>query len=292
MSSSDSDAVFDDDHGDESVAASGIGAPEFDASAPLVLRPIGRVRSPLTARLEAPRQPAASTVEGAIELYPASGIEHALSDLDSFRFIWVLFWFHHNRGFRSKVLPPRSSQRRGIFATRSPYRPNPIGLSAVELLKIEGRVLHVRNLDILDGTPVLDLKPYLPYTDSIPEAKNGWLESARAAADPLPAYEVSFESTAREQLDFLAARGVVLEPYVREVLRLGPQPHPYRRIKVTSEGSLLAYKEWRFLFRAEGPRIIVLRVKSGYRPSELFTNPDPELELHREFVARPTLKSG
>ncbi len=252
----------------------------------LLMRPIGRVHSPLRARLEAPRQPAASRVEGSIELFAASGIEHALSDLDSFRFIWVLFWFHHNSGFRSKVLPPRSARRRGVFATRSPYRPNPIGLSAVELVKIDGRTLHVRNLDILDGSPVLDLKPYLPYTDAIPDASNGWLDSARAPLDPLPAYDVEFEPAASEQLTFLAERGVTLRPYVEEVLRLGPQPHPYRRIKVTSEGSLLAYKEWRFLFRSEERRIRVLRVKSGYRPSELFGNAAAELDLHREFVAR------
>jgi tRNA-Thr(GGU) m(6)t(6)A37 methyltransferase TsaA len=255
-------------------------------AAPLSLLPIGRVHSPLRDRLEAPRQPAASAVEGRIELFPASGIEHALTDLDSFRFIWVLFWFHHNQGFRAKVLPPRSARRRGVFATRSPYRPNPIGLSVVELLKIEGRVLFVKNLDILDGSPVLDLKPYLPYTDAIPEASNGWLDSARTPADPLPDYDVSFDAPAAEQLAFLAARGITLAPYVEEVLRLGPQPHPYRRIKPSGDAWVLAYKEWRFTFRSEARRIVVLRVRSGYRPSELFSSEAPALELHREFVAR------
>ena len=151
-------------------------APPFPQS--LTLTPIGVVHSPFSERMRAPRQPrAALGVEGTIELYSASGIEHALEDIDSFRYIWVLFWFHKNHGFRPKVLPPRSHVRRGVFATRSPYRPNPIGLSVVELVAVEARTLRVKNLDILDGTPVLDLKPYVPYTDAIPDAHPARSES-------------------------------------------------------------------------------------------------------------------
>lgn len=254
---------------------------------PLTLQPIGIVHSPFRERLEAPRQPRAAEGElGTIELFATSGIEHALEDLTSFRFIWVLFWFHQNEGFRPKVLPPRSSERRGVFATRSPYRPNPIGLSAVELLGVEGRVLRIANLDILDGTPVLDIKPYVPYTDSIPEATNGWLESAARPEDPIPAHEVEFSLRALEQLSFLEERGVAIRPPVEEVLRLGPQPHPYRRIKAKGTGFVLAYKAWRLGFRVEGLCIHVTELTSGYRPSELFGSEAPELGVHREFAER------
>lgn len=253
----------------------------------LTLHPIGVARSRFLERLEAPRQPRAAEGElGTIELFAASGIEHALEDLASFRFIWVLFWFHRNEGFRPKVLPPRSNERRGVFATRSPYRPNPIGMSAVELLRIEGRVLHVANLDLLDGTPVLDLKPYVPYTDAIPEATNGWLESATRPKDPIPSHDVHFASRALEQLAFLEARGAAIRPRVEELLRLGPQPHPYRRIKTDARGALLAYKSWRVRFRVEGRRIEVTEVESGYRRSELHRSGAAEIALHREFVAR------
>jgi tRNA-Thr(GGU) m(6)t(6)A37 methyltransferase TsaA len=253
---------------------------------PLTLQPIGIVHSPFSERLQAPRQPRATQGEqGSIELFPASGIEHALEDLTSFRFIWVLFWFHQNEGFRPKVLPPRSSERRGVFATRSPYRPNPIGLSAVELLGIEGRVLRIAQLDILDGTPVLDIKPYVPYTDAIPEATNGWLDAATRPHDPVPAYQVEFSEQALLQLEFLDARGTTIRPQVEEVLRLGPQPHPYRRIKAKGTGFVLAYKAWRLEFRVEGQCISVNRLESGYRPSELFGSDAEELAVHREFVA-------
>jgi len=251
----------------------------------LQLRPIGVVRSPFADRLSAPRQPrAAPGVQGTLELLPHLNYEHALEDLASFRFIWVLFWFHKNQNFRPKVLPPRSQSRRGVFATRSPYRPNPIGMSAVELLGIEGLTLRVQNLDILDGTPILDLKPYIPYTDSIPGADNGWLDDAARPVDPIPEWQVEFGPAAREQLAFLERHAVVLEPHLADVLRLGPAPHPYRRIKPNANGFTLAYKAWRVDFSADAQRILVLRIRTGYRPSEVATSTAPELDLHRSFV--------
>jgi len=272
------------------MSESPVAPPAETSSTPgltLTLTPIGVVHSPFHERREAPRQPrAALGVSGSIELYVGSGIEHALEDIDSFRYIWVLFWFHRNHGFRPKVLPPRSQTRRGVFATRSPYRPNPIGLSVVELVGVEGRVLSVRNLDILDGTPVLDLKPYIPYTDAIPDATNGWLETAQAPVDPLPEYRVEYSPLASEQLDFIERREVGIRAGVEEVLRLGPQPHPYRRIKRSETGFVLAHKAWRIAFESHGDWIRVAGVKSGYRPSELFRSDSDELRGHREFVER------
>jgi len=255
---------------------------------PLTLSPVGVVRSPFRDRLAAPRQPAAALgVEGRIELFPATGIEHALEDLSSFRYIWVLFWFHRNQGFRPKVLPPRSQRRRGVFATRSPYRPNPIGLSAVELVTVEGLVLTVRNVDMLDGTPVLDIKPYVPYTDAIASAQSGWLDTAERPADPLSQYEVHFTELARAQLRFLEEHHrITLEAPVVEVLKLGPTPHAYRRIKRTDQGWVLAYKEWRLCFGVEGRSVHVSRIRSGYRPSELYRSKNQQLLAHREFIER------
>lgn len=255
---------------------------------PLTLHPIGIVRSPFHERLSAPRQPSAAVgTEGVIELFPASGIEHALQDLTSFRFIWVLFWFHKNQGFRPKVLPPRSRSRRGVFATRSPYRPNPIGMSVVELVSVQGLRLAIRNLDMLDGSPVLDLKPYVPYTDSVTGASSGWLETAERAPDPVPDHQVDFTEQAREELAFLEREfGIGLRASALEVLKLGPLPHPYRRIKREDGGWILAHKEWRLCFGVEGRCILVKRVRSGYRPSEVYSNDDPALSAHRAFLDR------
>jgi tRNA (Thr-GGU) A37 N-methylase len=96
--------------------------------------------------------------------------------------VWVLFWCHLARGSRSRVVPPRDTEKRGIFATRAPQRPNPIGLSCVRLVGIDKRVLHIADHDMLDGTPVLDLKPYLSYCDSVPDASLGYVAHLPADA--------------------------------------------------------------------------------------------------------------
>lgn len=148
----------------------------------ITLTPIGMVRSPYLQRHGTPRQPGMESArefgtDSAIHLDPAQVAPEALKDLEGFSHLWVISWFHLN-GPRKKPLvrPPRGGEKRGVFATRAPHRPVPIGLSAVELLKIEGPVLYVRGLDLIDGTPVLDLKPYIPDYDAFPDASRGWLD--------------------------------------------------------------------------------------------------------------------
>jgi tRNA-Thr(GGU) m(6)t(6)A37 methyltransferase TsaA len=252
------------------------------------VRPIGFVRSPFTEKVEAPRQAVAEggvDVEGRIEMLPEH--EHALEDLEGFDRIWVLFWFHEAKGVRSKVLPPRSDRKRGLFATRSPHRPNPIGMSAVRLVRVEGLVLHVRDLDVIDGTPVIDIKPYVPYADAFPDAKTGWL----GAADPRPSWTVRFDPAVEEQLAWLDTVGLVhgLRTRIAEALALGPQPHPYRRIKKTDSGELLlAVKEWRARFTVDRSSSVITvdLIRTGFRPRELATGVEPALAVHRAFVTR------
>jgi tRNA-Thr(GGU) m(6)t(6)A37 methyltransferase TsaA len=264
---------------------------------PLLLQPIGVVRSPLCTRVETPRQPrAAETIAGRIELLPGRNFEHALEDLAGWDYVWVLFWFHLNPAWRPKVLPPRSrSGRKGVFSTRAPHRPNPLGLSAVRLERVEGLTLFVSGLDMIDGTPVLDIKPYVPYTDAYPRARSGWLQDdARgdepaSAADPVAAYAVAYDPLALEQACWIEARtGLGLQERVTATLRLGPQPHPYRRIR--REGPLLrlAVQAWRVVFEVAGRAVQVRRIESGYRPAELAraAPDDAERAPHREFVVR------
>jgi tRNA (adenine37-N6)-methyltransferase len=154
------------------------------ATPELRLEVIGHVRSPYKERFGTPRQPPVTeqtledrALEASIELLPGRNFEQALKDLAGFEYIWVLAWLHLNEGWNPQVVPPRGPEvKRGLFATRAPHRPNPIGLSALRLIGIEGRVLKVRGIDLLDGTPVLDIKPYIPYSDAFPDAKAGWLE--------------------------------------------------------------------------------------------------------------------
>jgi tRNA-Thr(GGU) m(6)t(6)A37 methyltransferase TsaA len=245
--------------------------------------PIGVARTPFDEKRAAPRQPAAARgVRGTIELFPGRGYEDALADLDGFTHVWVIFVFDRARGWKPKVLPPRSATKKGLFATRAPHRPNPIGLSLVRLVSIEGLVVTVEDVDLLDQTPVLDLKPYVKYSDVAPEAGDGWL----GAKDPIAAWIVTFGAEARAALDLLAARGVDLEREVRAALALGPQPHAYRRIRRRGDEGVLALKEWRIDFRVQGRTVEVTRVRSGYRPKDLATRAD--LALHRaiESLAR------
>jgi tRNA-Thr(GGU) m(6)t(6)A37 methyltransferase TsaA len=244
--------------------------------------PIGVAHTPFREKVQAPRQAvAAPGVKGTIELLPE--YEHALADLAGIERIWVIYWFHLVKGWRARVLPPRSERRRGLFATRSPHRPSPIGLSCVRLARVDGRVLHIEDVDMVDGTPVLDIKPYVPYADAFPESRTGWLE----APDPIPRYDVRWSDEARTQAAWLRKRGLEIAAPVEEILALGPQPHPYRRIREDGEGLRLAYKEWRVRFHVEEPRAIVIdRVTSGYRPSQIHAEDAPAaLAVHRAFVA-------
>jgi tRNA-Thr(GGU) m(6)t(6)A37 methyltransferase TsaA len=258
----------------------------------LGVEPIGYVRTSLKFKDEAPRQPrAGGGAPARIELLGGRNYEHALLDIEGWDYIWVLFWFHHNEGWRPKVLPPRStSGRKGVFATRSPHRPNPIGLSAVRLERIDGLTLHLHDADMLDGTPVLDLKPYVAYTDSIVDARNGWLDrDARAAAgavDPIAAFTVDWDETAAEQAAWVEARtNLALRARVTATLELGPEPQPYRRIRRDGAGFVLAVKAWRARFSVEGRRVRVHEIRSGYRHSQLVgvSAGDVDLSAHREF---------
>ena len=141
-------------------------------------RPIGFVRSPYKDTGEVPKGLGAQhEAEGTLEILPE--FEPGLTDIEGFSHLFVLWEFDSAQGFELLGTPPSDNRPHGVFATRSPRRPNPIGLTVVELLRREGSRLHVRGLDMLDGTPILDLKPYL---SSIPleKLRRGWLAEAEA----------------------------------------------------------------------------------------------------------------
>jgi len=138
--------------------------------------PVGVIRSPYTDTAQIPKgRGAQHAAEGVIEIAPA--YEVGLTDIDGFSHLYVIWVFHRAKGFDLLGTPPIDTRPHGVFATRSPRRPNPIGLTVVELLGRQGTQLHVRGVDMLDGTPVLDVKPYL---SSVLEAKlkRGWLAEA------------------------------------------------------------------------------------------------------------------
>jgi len=141
-------------------------------------QPVGYAKTPYHNTHEIPKGFGAKhDAEGTLEILPQ--FEAGLTDIEGFSHLFVLWVFDRSEGFELVGTPPIDDRPHGVFATRSPRRPNPIGLTVVELLRREGSSLHVRGLDMLDGTPILDLKPYL---SSIPAEKllRGWLDEAEA----------------------------------------------------------------------------------------------------------------
>lgn len=137
-------------------------------------KPIGTIHSPFKEPKGTPIQPRRGKgIKGTIEVLPE--YVDGLSDLDGFSHIILIYCFHRSSGFKLKVVPFLDDTERGLFATRAPFRPNPIGLSIVRLVKIDGAELYIEDLDIIDGTPLLDIKPYIPRFDQDEDIRIGWL---------------------------------------------------------------------------------------------------------------------
>ena len=229
------------------------------------LYPIGYFHSQQQKKYEVPKQPLSSWQnEGVIKLNPHSNFEQALEGLEEFDRLWIVFWFHQCQGWKPKVLPPRGFKKRGVFATRSPHRPNAIGLSCVKLKAIKGLNLFIENHDLLDGTPILDIKPYLNHADSFVSEKQGWLDDL----DESGLYEVLWSEEANRQLNYLKLKwNLDLMPGIHLRLHTQPLPYPNNRIKHLTESSyLLAYKSWRVVYEVDkdSKSVNVLFLSSGY----------------------------
>jgi len=248
--------------------------------------PVGVVHCSNRYKYEAARQGIFTPGNQAeIELFPGHDYETALSDLDGFERVWVVFVFDRNHDWKPKVSPPITGGRKryGVFATRSPHRPNPIGLSCVKLEKIDGLKLEVSGHDFLDGTPVLDLKPYIPAADAFPEAKAGWRDEADASEVP-----VDFTETALRKMAYIRQlSGLDLENFCEVQLSHSPTSSERKRVEPLADGSYGAgCRTWRIIFTADETGVHVRDVLSHYRSEELEANaPDPygDKEFHRKF---------
>ncbi len=223
---------------------------------------------------------------GKIVLNSQNNFEEALKDLDGFDRIFVIYRFHRNHSWKPKVMPPRGDKKRGVFATRSPHRPNFIGLSCLELTAIEGLTLHVMNHDLLDGTPIFDIKPYIAYADSFPDVKQGWLDELEAES----IYTIKWQIKAESKRLYLQDKwNVLIEANILSRLTLYPFPKKQNRIKDKENGIYeIAYKTWRLSFRVDNEVVIIQDVYSGYDQETLKYQkicPYQDLECHLDFLA-------
>lgn len=201
---------------------------------------IGFIHSPYKEKFAVPRQPGlVPSAKAELEVLPPYDDINAFLGLESFSHLWLVFIFHKNTPTSSNwsptVRPPRlgGNKRMGVFATRSPSRPNPIGLSLVEfhgIKQIDGKIfLQLSNLDLVDGTPIVDIKPYIPYADAKPDALAGF-----AQLSPEPLMEVQFSEQAQQMINKVHIHYPELEQLICEVLQQDPRP-AYKKNKADSK---------------------------------------------------------
>ncbi|EPN5738068.1 tRNA (N6-threonylcarbamoyladenosine(37)-N6)-methyltransferase TrmO [Cronobacter dublinensis] len=204
---------------------------------------IGVIRSPYKEKFAVPRQPGlVNSARGELHLIAPYNKPDAVRGLEGFSHIWILFVFHQTMegGWRPTVRPPRlgGNARMGVFSTRSTFRPNPIGMSLVELQGIrtekEHVILTLGGLDLVDGTPVVDIKPYLPFAEALPDARAGYAQQAPDAAVP-----VTFTDEITHALTHLEKRYPMLKRFIVEVLSQDPRP-AYRKEEETGK----SYAVW------------------------------------------------
>ncbi len=181
------------------------------------IEPIAYAENDFTEKFGIPRQCGLTVLPTKITLLPQFADPNALRGLEDFTHIWLIWGFSeaHSSGFSPTVRPPRlgGNVRMGVFATRSPFRPNSLGLSVVKIEEISGCTLTVSGADLLNGTPIYDIKPYLPYADSVPEASNGW-----ALSDKTPVLTVDFPTELRRLIPENKLAGLI------ELLSQDPRP--------------------------------------------------------------------
>lgn len=216
------------------------------------IKVIARIRTPFSTKFGVPRQSGiAESVRGQIVFEPEYRVPDAVRGLEDFSHIWLIWCFSEavSDGWSPTVRPPRlgGNTRMGVFATRSPFRPNPIGLSCVELERIEmsktlGPILHVRGADLMDGTPIFDIKPYIPYADAHPDARGGFTDKTQFK---------KLSVTMPPELESIAPEGLV------DVLANDPRPR-YHDDAQRVYGMQYAGREVKF--RIDGDELIVISI--------------------------------
>ena len=238
----------------------------------LTVEPIGYVHCAKQLKFEAPHQPPSGSLEvNTVVLLPGQQFETALEDLVGFDRIWLVWWFDKNKTWRPRAMPPRGpAKRRGVFATRSPHRPNPIGLTCVPLHSVDGLTLTVGALDLMDGTPILDIKPYISTVDAFPDSSLGWVGDVEELIASSPRFNIQLSELAAKQLNWLREKwNIEFAETAFAKLSIDPMPHRTRRILQIEDRYRIACGPWRMFYRVAGQTVVIDEIQKGYSDESL-----------------------
>ncbi len=246
----------------------------------LALKPIGFIRSKQVQPYQASRQPDEIS-EPATIMLQGQNFAQALTDLDGCSHIWLIFGFHHNNSWKPMVQTPRSDRKIGVFATRAPYRPNPLGLSCVQVLSVNNLEIEIGPNDLLDGTPIYDIKPYVASVDSVPNATVTWLQDSIHQK-----MKITFSPSAEEELDFLEVNQLTqVRSFITRQLEYDPTNSDKKRVEKNNHYWTLSYRTWRIDFLITDDTVGILAIRSGYTAEELSIDQDnyQDKTLHKKF---------
>jgi tRNA-Thr(GGU) m(6)t(6)A37 methyltransferase TsaA len=230
----------------------------------LEFEPIGFIQSVFKSKFGTPRQPliaASPTAKLAIKksLQP----ELSLQGLSEFSHIWLIWVFHQNSNkiFRPKIHPPRlQGETIGVFSTRSPHRPNPIGLSLVKLDRIENDVLYLSGVDLVDGTPILDIKPYLKTIESVSDATGGWVDNTDFTLLEVEFYDKFSEDLSKLKSEISPDEIEALKQMIVEILQNDPRPLVYKSDEIRDTHAM--YLDiWNIFFQIKNQTVLVTGIE-------------------------------
>lgn len=245
------------------------------------LFPIGTFETEQIEPYQAGRQPDSLGLPGQIRFKSGENFESALQDIEGCTHLWIIFGFHLNQNWKPLIQPPHADKKIGVFATRAPYRPNPIGLSLVPFISLNSLILKVGPNDILNGSPIFDIKPYHPEFDVAENAHISWLENSK-----LPKNSVVFSPFAESQIEFLSKHKIKeIQSFIIRQLEYDPTNKNKKRVEMNSHFWTLSYRTWRVDFTISENSIGVLSIRSGYTDKELleFEDKYSDKNIHRLF---------
>ncbi len=253
------------------------------AMAEVTLKPIGYFNGAITHKSAIPRQGVLSQQQGFIEFEKGFDSKLGLQGLNEMSHVWIIFLFHKATSpAKPLVRPPRKPEIQvGVWATRSPYRPNSIGLTLAKIEKVVGKKLFISQIDLLGGTPILDIKPYVTQSDRPKKPKLGWI-------DRIETWKFKLSSKALKQTLWLKENGLnEIDDVLESQFGTPPLQFKRKRVKPIGKHFELSYRTWRFVFKVNLKSKVsqILEVKSGYSETELHNGLDAysDKNLHREF---------